>query len=161
MIVNFLILKILRDLVIYSGGEFLKLYLVVTVFVVMFVCSCGTINIMDRADNFRPEKLCVAENKDVSGRVLSVIEQVLRDKNINYDIVSDIRELEKCNAVFKYRASWKRDTVRYWTYINLSVYLGEEQVGVAVYDSRTTKGDFDEWVKKEFKVKEMAEEMLN
>ncbi|AZQ12225.1 Sbal_3080 family lipoprotein [Shewanella khirikhana] len=122
--------------------------------------GCSIKQHVDPANINQQATVCVLENPDVREGFLQEVEKVLREKQINYQVVKELDASNNCEWTATYTANWAWDLALYMVYAEIKVYHQGKLDGQAIYDARMGGANMNKFIDAEPKIRELVEQLI-
>lgn len=139
-----------------------KMHAVTAVLLLMLLSGCSIKQQVDPAAltaTLAPD-ICLIAAPGVRAGFTAVYSDALRDKGFNVRTLHAGASPSQCPLASTYLGQWTWDVALYLSYADIRVFERGQQVGKAVYDSRSGGGRPDKFISAESKIIELTDQLF-
>ncbi len=104
--------------------------------------------------------ICIVENPPVRAGFLTEYRSALEKKGHTVTVVQKDAVAADCAMTSTYLARWSWDLALYMSYAEIKVFRDQQEVGSALYDSRSGGGRMDKFIQADTKIKELVAQLF-
>lgn len=104
--------------------------------------------------------ICIVENPPVRAGFLTEYRSALEKRGYTVKVVQKDAAGTDCAMTSTYLARWSWDIALYMSYAEIQVFRDGQQVGSALYDSRSGGGRPDKFIKADEKIRELVAQLF-
>ena len=128
--------------------------------ILLTISACSITQTVDPVHELDTNQVCIIENPQVREGFLAELQNALRAKNAQVQILGAEASTIDCLIVTTYIARWSWDLTIYMSYAEINVFRNGMVVGKALYDATKGGGRLDKFVDAEPKIRELVDQLF-